>query len=131
MTVVQILASYGMEIVASVVMTFVAALLRKYVKNKALADTLNEAAVNGVAYAEEWARKKLKTGAEVTGESKLEQALAYVLKELEDAGYKKMAEDKLIKLIEAKLGAERANPMGVVPSDEMVEVVDVSEDESN
>ncbi len=64
-------------------------------------------------------------------ETKLELAVEFAMKELEDLGYPKLAEEKLVKYIEAKLASERANPMGVVPSDPEVELVAVNGGDSN
>jgi hypothetical protein len=120
MTVVQNLLEHGLEIVSSVVLVLLTALINRYVKNKAAAETLDGLLTNGVSYAEEKARQALNAGTEVTSSSKLETAIEFVVEELDRLGYPEMAKEKLTQYIEAKLSAERANPTGVVPSDPVV-----------
>lgn len=120
MTVWEAIGVHGLEIVASVVMVVVTALVNKYIKNKDVADTLDSILGKGVAWAEEQGRKALNDGSPMTGDTKLELAAQFVLKELEDLGYPKLAEDKLIAYLEAKLHSERSNPSGAIASDPVV-----------
>lgn len=73
---------------------------------------------SGVAFAEEQARKALKNGEERTASAdKLAAATEYIQGQLEQSGVGRMAEDELVKLIEARLHIERTRPDGAIPSD--------------
>lgn len=73
---------------------------------------------SGVAFAEEQARKALKNGEERTASAdKLAAATDYIQAQLEQSGVGRMAEDELMKLIEARLHIERTRPDGAVPGD--------------
>ena len=83
-----------------------------------LIDVTQRLIAGGVAFAEEQGRKALKVGeAQSNGASKLQHAMDYVQERLQESGFSEIATDRLQKLIEAKLHAERSNPMGIVPSD--------------
>lgn len=72
----------------------------------------------GVAFAEEQARKALRTTQVKTeGAEKLQSALDFVRERIDASGLPNIAEGELTRLIEAKLQQERARPDGVVPSD--------------
>lgn len=74
---------------------------------------------SGVAFAEEQARKALRNGEERTASAdKLAAATEYIQGQLEQSGVGRMAEDELVKLIEARLHIERTRPDGAVPGDQ-------------
>jgi len=60
-----------------------------------------------VHYAEEWARAQLRAGVTVTGAAKLQQAMAYVVAQIQAAGLPEIAAAQLRLLIEAALHMER------------------------
>jgi len=73
---------------------------------------------SGVAFAEEQGRKALKVGeAQTDGARKLQHAVDYIQEQLEESRLPQMGTEKLERLIESRLHAERANPTGSVPSD--------------
>lgn len=75
----------------------------------------------GVAFAEEQARKALRTHQVPTkGAQKMQNALDFVRQQLDASGLPNVAEEELVRLIEARLQQERARPDGVVPSDPLV-----------
>jgi hypothetical protein len=125
-TVWQALAVNALQIAGGLLVTYLGYLIRKYVKDKSMADALESSMTKGVAWAEEQGRKALKNGSPIKGDTKLELALEFVLRELQDRGYPELAREKLTRYLEAKLAAERAAPNGVVPSDPMdvIELVD-------
>lgn len=107
----------------------IAALLRslfKYLKEKhgfdmgqAAEQGLLDAVDRGINYAEEKAVKALKLGDDAPeGAKKLQAALDYVESEVQRLGYDKLARDKLVELIEAKLNAKRAKGEAVTPKPE-------------
>lgn len=70
--------------------------------------TVEALAVRGVAYAEEWALKKVKNeGKRPAGPDKLEAALEFVTPMARRAGLPELARDELVKLIESALGEKR------------------------
>lgn len=74
---------------------------------------------SGVAFAEEQARKALKSGEDKTDSAKkLSAAVEYIQEQLDNSGVEAIAEEKLVHLIEAKLHMERTKPDGVIPNDE-------------
>lgn len=129
----QALAVNGLQIAAGLIMTYLGYVIRKYVKDKGMADMLEQSMTKGVAWAEEQGRKALKTGAPIKSDTKLELALEFVLRELQDRGYPELAREKLARYLEAKLSAERAKPDGVVPSDpqDIIEIVEEPEVSGN
>lgn len=73
---------------------------------------------SGVAFAEEQARKALRTDKVKTeGAEKLQTAVDYVQQQLQTAGVGDIARDELVNLIESRLHMERAKPDGVIPSE--------------
>ena len=73
---------------------------------------------SGITFAEEQGRKALKVGEEQTdGARKLQHAADYINERLEESGLLTVGTERLQRLIEAKLHAERTKPDGIVPSD--------------
>lgn len=69
---------------------------------------LQGALLDGVSFAEEWARKKVVSGEEKPASAqKLDAALKFVKDELERLGLTDIAEEKLRDMLEAKLGLTR------------------------
>ena len=76
---------------------------------------------SGVAFAEEQARKALRSGNPQTkGVEKLQSAMDFVRQRLDSNGIANIAEEELIHLIEARLHEERSKPDGVVASDMLI-----------
>jgi len=72
----------------------------------------------GVAFAEEQARKALKTDRVKTESAdKMQSAVDFIQQQLDASGLPGIAEAELTKLIEARLQQERARPDGAVPSE--------------
>jgi hypothetical protein len=72
----------------------------------------------GVAFAEEQARKALRADRVKTESAdKMQSAVDFVQQQLDASGLPNIAQAELMKLIEARLHAERARPDGVVPSE--------------
>lgn len=72
----------------------------------------------GVAFAEEQARKALRTDSTKTeGAAKLQTAVDFIQGQLDQSNLPTIAEAELKKLIEARVMRERARPDGVIPSD--------------
>jgi len=68
-----------------------------------------------IGYAEEKARSALKVGGLTEGQEKLDNAMKFVTGEIERFGLDKLASEKLMELIEARLFRMRSE--GVVPKD--------------
>jgi len=74
----------------------------------------------GVSFAEEQARKALRTGgARTISADKLQDALDFIQDQLDSSGLPGVAKDELEKLIEARLQQERSKPDGIVPADDV------------
>jgi len=72
----------------------------------------------GVAFAEEQARKALRTDKVKTESAqKLQSAVDFVQQQLDMSGLPNIAEEELARLVEARLHGERSRPDGVVPSE--------------
>jgi hypothetical protein len=77
---------------------------------------------SGVAFAEEQARKALRTdNVKTEGAMKLQTAADYVQQQLSTAGVMEIGKDELVNLIESRLHMERVKPDGVIPSDPVAE----------
>jgi hypothetical protein len=73
---------------------------------------------SGLSFAEEQGRKALRVDKVKTESAdKLQSAVDYVKQQLDASGLPQVAEDELVKLIEAKLHQERARPDGVIEAD--------------
>jgi hypothetical protein len=73
---------------------------------------------SGVAFAEEQARKALRSDKVKTESAdKLQSAVDYVMTQIKTSRIDEIGRDELVSLIESRLAAERAKPDGVVPSE--------------
>jgi hypothetical protein len=61
----------------------------------------------GILYAEEQALKALKDGKKLGSDDKLRLAIEYVVERCRDLGLPELARDKLVKLVESKVGVTR------------------------
>jgi hypothetical protein len=87
-------------------------------KQAALTRLLSGFIEGGISFAEEQGRKALKNGGEQTKSAeKLQAAVDYIQLQIASSGVASIATDDLVKLIEARLQAERTRPDGIVPSD--------------
>lgn len=87
-------------------------------KREAVTRMVDGFVVSGVAFAEEQARKALRTNQTRTeGAKKLQSALDYIERQMVSSGVDRIAREELIELVESKLQMERSKPDGVVPSD--------------
>jgi len=87
-------------------------------KQAAVTRLLSGIIEGGISFAEEQGRKALKNGGEQTKSAeKLQAAVDYIQSQIASSGIADVARDDLVKLIEARLQAERTRPDGVVPSD--------------
>lgn len=87
-------------------------------KQEALVRLTDSMITSGVAFAEEQGRKAFRTDSTKTdGAAKLATATDFVAKQLSTSGLPGIAEDELVKLIEARLARERAHPNGVIPNE--------------
>lgn len=76
---------------------------------------------SGVSFAEEQGRKALKGGEDQTdGARKLQHAVDYIQEQLDESQLPQIGTEKLQRLIEARLHAERTRPDGRIPSEENV-----------
>jgi hypothetical protein len=104
----------ALAVVLGIVAPFIGAYLVLVLKKKTglelskdLEDKFQKALLDGIAYAEEWAHKKLAAGETPASAEKLDKALTFVEAELTRLGIPAMAQDKLKALLEAKLGITR------------------------
>lgn len=115
----EVLLAHLVEVVGSIVLIVVPVLVRaaiqkwgaKLAAEKRLAiQRLVDGVLGGaVAYAEEQAKKALHDGGERTpGAEKLGKALEYAQTQLIQSGVSDIAQDELVKLLEAKLHLQRA-----------------------
>lgn len=65
---------------------------------------LDSIVFDGIAKAEQWARVRAKSGTATAGSEKLDHALDFITETAKAAGMKDVARDRVIALIEAKLG---------------------------
>jgi hypothetical protein len=73
---------------------------------------------SGIAFAEEQARKALRTDKVKTKSAdKLQSAVDYIEGQLSSSGVQTIAQDELVKLIESRLQRERSRPDGAIPND--------------
>jgi len=87
-------------------------------KQAALTRLLTGFVEGGISFAEEQGRKALRAGGEQTKSAeKLQAAVDYVQSQIDASGVARIAQEDLVKLIEARLQAERTKPDGIVPSD--------------
>lgn len=94
-------------------------------KQEALVRLTDGMITSGVAFAEEQGRKALRAdNTKTDGAAKLETATDFVAQQLSTSGLPRIAEDELVKLIEARLARERAHPNGVIPSEDFAEEVE-------
>jgi hypothetical protein len=85
-------------------------------KQDAMVNLTNNLIASGVAFAEEQGRKALRSGKPRTkGADKLGMATDYIQRQLDSSGLPGIAEEELVKLIEARLQQERSKPDGIVP----------------
>lgn len=78
----------------------------------------NNMVAAGVSFAEEQARKALRTDKVKTeGADKMQSAVDFVMQQLDSSGLPGIAETELKDLIESRLHQERSKPDGIVPSD--------------
>jgi len=87
-------------------------------KQEALIRLTDNVITAGISFAEEQGRKALRADKVKTeGAQKLSMATEFVKTQLDQSGLSGIAEEELVKLIEARLAQERAKPDGVVPSE--------------
>lgn len=84
---------------------------------------------SGVAFAEEQARKALRTDSVKTQSAdKLQSAVDYIQQQIQSSGADTIARDELVNLIESRLHQERSKPDGVIPSEPNGGVTAAAED---
>jgi hypothetical protein len=115
----EILLSYLVEIVASLMLVVIPVLVRAALakwgeklsvdKQVAVQRLVDGVLGSAVAFAEEQAKKALHDGGERTpGAQKMDQALAYAKRQLESSGVGVIAEEDLVAWMEARLHLQRA-----------------------
>lgn len=87
-------------------------------KQEALIRLTDNLVTSGIGFAEEQGRKALRAGnVRTEGAQKLSVATDFVSRQLSSSRLPAIAEEELVRLIEARLAQERAKPDGVVPSE--------------
>lgn len=111
----QVLLNHVLELSIAILVPVALHLLNRWLKQRELeflSEVVEKAVTGGVAFAEEQAHKALKAdGKKTPSAEKLDIALNFVEGRLKDAGYDKLARDKLIELIEAKLNQVRSEQL--------------------
>lgn len=88
-------------------------------KQEALVRLTDSLITSGISFAEEQGRKALRTNSVKTESAqKLSMATDFIAQQLSASGLPGIAEDELVKLIEARLAQERTKPDGVIPDDD-------------
>ena len=94
------------------VLTALAGLAIAYLRKKwglqitaAQEDAIDAAILDGIEYAEEQARKRLKSGSGITtaSDAKLDLAVTHAIMEMRRMGLPEMARDRIVALIEARI----------------------------
>ena len=88
-------------------------------------DSANALIDKGISYAEEKSKQAIKNNETINGNEKLNLAAGFVLSMADDKKLIKLGEDKLKKLIEARLGQNRVDPLLPV-----AQVVNINKDPS-
>lgn len=91
-------------------------------KQEALIRLTDSLITSGISFAEEQGRKALRTdNVKTESAQKLSMATDFIAQQLSASGLPGIAEDELVKLIEARLAQERTKPDGVIPDDDSAE----------
>jgi len=87
-------------------------------KQQAAITLTNNMVAAGVSFAEEQARKALRSDKVKTeGADKMQAAVDFVMQQLDSSGLPGIAEAELEDLIESRLHQERSKPDGIIPND--------------
>lgn len=112
--VLSVLLDHALELVGTLLLIAAAPLLHAlYRKVEALTGIkiddaerarLDAIVFDGISKAEQWARVRAKAGTTTAGSEKLDHALEFITQSAKAAGVKDVARDRIVALIEAKLG---------------------------
>jgi hypothetical protein len=112
--VLSVLLDHGLELVGTLLLIAAAPLMHALYRkveawtgikiDDAERARLEMIVYDGIAKAEQWARVRAKSGTPTAGAEKLDHALDFITEASKSAGVKDLARERLVGLIEAKLG---------------------------